>query len=114
MLKMKLFKDHSLTPYTKISPKYMKGLNMRLDTMKLLEENIGRIVSDITIIFFFDPFLRIIEIKTKINGTYLLKHYFQLTQLQNFFYVASFFLTTGNSSTELHIYSPLCTEKHVH
>ena len=48
---------------------------MRLDTVKLLEENIGRTVSDIAIscffFFFFFPSLRIIEIKTKINGTYL-------------------------------------------
>ena len=74
MLRMKLlkdfFKDYSLIPYTKISSKYMKGLNMRLDTIKLLEENIGRTVSDITF-FFFNPSLRIMEIKTKINGTYL-------------------------------------------
>ena len=51
-----------------ISSKWIKDLNVRLDTLKLLEENIGRTLSDINCIdIFFHPFPRIMEIKTKIN-----------------------------------------------
>ena len=66
--------DHSLTPYTKVSSKWIRDLNVRLNTIKLLEENIGRTLSDINYSnIFFDPSPRIVEIKTKINNWNLLK-----------------------------------------
>ena len=66
--------EHSLTPYTKINSKWIKDLNIRLGTVRLLEENIGRTLLDIKHSkIFFDPPPRVIEIKTKINKWDLMK-----------------------------------------
>ena len=59
--------EHSITPYTKINSKWIKDLNVRPDTIKLLKENIGRKLSDINCHKIFDPPLRVMKIKTKIN-----------------------------------------------
>ena len=60
--------EHSLTPYTKRNSKWTKALNVRLDTIKLLEENIGKTLFDINhSSIFLDSPPRVIEIKTKIN-----------------------------------------------
>ena len=60
--------EHSLTPYTKINSKWIKDLDIRPDTIKLLEENIGQIRSDINHSnIFSDPPPRVMTIKTKIN-----------------------------------------------
>ena len=60
--------EHSLTPYTKINSKWIKDLNVRSDTIKLLEEKIGRTLFDINHSkIFFDPPPRVMKIKTKIN-----------------------------------------------
>ena len=59
---------HFLTPYTKINSKWIKDLNVGADTIKLLEENIGRTFYHINHSkILFDPPPREMEIKTKIN-----------------------------------------------
>ena len=64
--------EHSLTPHTKINSKWIKDLNVRSDTIKLLEENIGRTLYDINHSkILFDPPPREMEIKTKINKWHL-------------------------------------------
>ena len=66
--------EHSLTPYTKINSKWIKDLNVRTDSIKLLEESIGRTLFDINCRkIFFDPPLRLMKIKTKINKCDLMK-----------------------------------------
>ena len=66
--------EHFLTPYTKINSKWIKDLNVRPVTLKLLEENIGKTLSDINhSSILYDPPLRILEIKAKINKWHLIK-----------------------------------------
>ena len=66
--------EHFLTPYTKINSKWIKDLNVRPETIKLLEENIGKILSDIIHSrILYDPHPKVMEIKTKINKWDLMK-----------------------------------------
>ena len=70
--RMKL--EHFLTPYTKINSKWIKALNVRPEIIKLLEENIGKTLSDINHSrILYDPPPRILEIKAKINKWTLMK-----------------------------------------
>ena len=66
--------EHFLTPYKKISSKWIKDLNVTPETIKLLEENIGRTLSDINQSkILCDPPPRVMEIKTKVNNWDLIK-----------------------------------------
>ena len=62
--RMKL--DHYLMPNTKINSKWIKDLNVRPKTIKLLEENIGRTFDDINQSkILYDPPPRVTELKQK-------------------------------------------------
>ena len=70
--------EHFLIPYTKINSKWIKDLTVRPETIKLLEENIGKTLSDINHSrILYDPPPRIMEIKAKINK-------WDLTKLKSF------------------------------
>ena len=70
--RMKL--EHFLTPHKRIHSKWIKDLNIRPETIKLLEENIGRTLDDINQSkILYDPPLRVMEIKIKINKWDLIK-----------------------------------------
>ena len=66
--------EHFLTLYTKISSKWIKDLNVRPETIKLLEEKIGETLSNINHSrILYDPPPRILDIKAKINKWDLIK-----------------------------------------
>ena len=66
--------EHFLTPYTKINSKWIKDLNVRPETIKLLEENIGKTLSDINHSrILYDPPPSVVEIKAKLNKWDLMK-----------------------------------------
>ena len=66
--------EHFLTPYTKINSKWIKDLNVRPKTIKLLVKNTGRTLDDINQRkILYDPPPRIMEIKTKVNKWDLIK-----------------------------------------
>ena len=66
--------EHYLTPYTRMNSKWVKDLNVRPDTIKLLEENTGKTLFDINHSkIVFDPPPRVAEIKTKRNKWDLMK-----------------------------------------
>ena len=66
--------DHFLTAYTKINSKWIKDLNVRPETIQLLEENIGKTLANINHSrILYDPPRRILEIKAKINKWDLIK-----------------------------------------
>ena len=66
--------EHFLKPYTNIKSKWIKDLNVRAETIKLLEKNIGKTVADINHSrILYDPPPRLVEIKAKINKWDLIK-----------------------------------------
>ena len=66
--------EHFLTPYTKINSKWIKDLNARPETIKLLEENISKTLTDVNHSrILYDPPPRLMEIKAKINKWDLMK-----------------------------------------
>ena len=66
--------EHLLTPYTKINSKWIKDLNVRPETIKLLEDNLSRTLDNINQSkILYDPPPRAMQIKTKVNKWDLIK-----------------------------------------
>ena len=69
--------EHFLTPYTKVNSTWIKYLNVRPETIKVLEENIGRTLGINQRKILYDSPPRVTEIKTKVNK-------WDLTKLKSF------------------------------
>ena len=66
--------ENFIIPYTKINSKGIKDLNVRSETIKVLEENIGRTLDDMhQSKILYDPPPRVMEIKAKVNKWDLIK-----------------------------------------
>ena len=66
--------EHFLISYTKINSKWIKDLNVRPETIKLLEENIGRTLNDINQSkILYEPPSRVMEVKAKVSKWDLIK-----------------------------------------
>ena len=108
--RMKL--EHFLTPYTKINSKWIKDLNGRPETIKLLEENIGKTLSNINhSSILYDPPPRILEIKAKINKGDLIKIKSFCTSKQNISKVkrqpSEWEKITANEATDKQLFSKI-------
>ena len=98
-LKIALAIQGFLTLHTKISSKWIKDLNIRPETIKLLEENIGKTVSNINHSrILYDPPPRILEIKAKINKWDLIKIKSFCTTKENISKVKTAFRMGDNNS----------------
>ena len=90
--------EHFLTPCAKINSKWIKDLNVRPENIKLLEENIGRTLSDINhsrILYDLPP--RVMEIKAKINKWDLVKSKSFCTMKETISEKIAFSMGEGNS-----------------
>ena len=66
--------EHFLTPHTETNSKWIKDLNVRPETIKLLEENTGRLLDDINQSkILYDPPPRVTEIKAEVNKWDMIK-----------------------------------------
>ena len=73
-MKLEHFLTQNKLSYTKINSKWIKHLTIRPETIKLLEENRGKTLSDINhSTILYDPPPRVMEIKAKINKWDIIK-----------------------------------------
>ena len=86
--------DHSLTPYTKINSKWIKDLNMRQESIRILEENIGSNLFDISLSNFFQ------EMSSKDKGKKVKMNFWDLIKIKSFCTAKETFKKTKRQPTE--------------